>query len=185
MQHCCLHKSKLGSTMTAIRKLRALVLLAGVSAAIDVHALPQGDEAVAKLLQALRPVPTLGRQKNIGAVLREFKEQSLIPFRPLIRVDYTDYYRVRSKLRFLGHDLVLLEEEYMTKYAGCCVSEGGGLVVRLQGSTSELAEFAAANRCTLHEYESLEKYQRESNVSFEAPSGRYAELSCRARDEDK
>jgi hypothetical protein len=171
--------------MTAVRRLRVLVLLAGVFAAIDVQALPQGDEAVARLLHALRPVPTLGRQRNIGAVLREFKEQGLIPFRPLIRVDYTDYYRIRSKLRIFGHDLVLVEEEYMTKYAGCCVSEGGGFVVRLQGSTSELAEFAAANRCTLHEYESLEKYQMESNLSFVAPSGRYAELSCRVRDEDK
>ncbi len=125
------------------------------------------------------------RQKNIGAVLREFKEQGLIPFRPLIRVDYTDYYRIRSELRVLGHDLVILEEEYMSKYVGCCVSEGGGLVVRLRGSTSELAEFAAANRCSLREYASLEMYQRESKLSFAAPSGRYAELSCRARDEDK
>jgi hypothetical protein len=168
-----------------MRWLRAIVLLAGVSAVIDVHAVPPGDESVAKLLHALRPVPMFERQKNIGAVLREFKEQGLISFRPLIRVDYTDYYRVRSGLRLFGHDLVILEEEYITKYAGCCVSEGGGLVVRMQGSTSELAEFAAANRCSLREYESLEKYQREFNVSFAAPSGRYAELSCRARDEDK
>ncbi|WIV98462.1 hypothetical protein [Kinneretia aquatilis] len=171
--------------MTVMGRLRLLLWLLPASSAIAAGATPPKDAAVGKLLRALRPVPELRRQQNIGAVLREFKAQGLIPFRPSMRIDYTDYYPVQKSVLLFGHDLVVLEEEYMTKYVGCCVSEGGGALVRLKGAINELEAFAKANLCSVREYESLEKYQKESHVSFALPPGRYAELSCRARDEDK
>ncbi len=143
-------------------------------------------EIADKFLAALKPVPDFKRQANAGAVLREMKAQAFIPFKPE-RVDYTDYYPLLKRVSVFGHDLVIVEEEYMTQYVGCCVSEGAGFVVRLNGDVQPLKQFATANQCRVEVYENLKAF-RESvflNIGLRLGEGKYAEVSCRARDEAK
>lgn len=140
------------------------------------------EKLVEKLLVALRPVPDFKRQENAGAVIREFKAEGLIPFRPQ-RIDYTDYYLLLQPLPAFGQDLILIEEEYMLKFVGCCVSEGAGLVLRIVGDLRPLEEFAKANQCRVEEYKSEAQLKEFTHIRFSVPLGRYAALSCRVRDE--
>lgn len=135
-----------------------------------------------RFLASLRPVPHFGRQGNAAAVLREFKAEGLIPFKPQ-RIDYTDFYPLLKPVQILGHDLVLLEEEYMTQFMGCCVSEGAGMVLRLRGATDKLEAFAQANQCRVEEFRDQAAYLKHKPVRFPLPSGAYVSVSCRARDE--
>jgi hypothetical protein len=38
----------------------------------------------------------------------------------------------------MTHELVMIEQEYMTTWIGCCVSPGVGVTVRVNGSTANL-----------------------------------------------
>lgn len=135
-----------------------------------------------RFLASLRPVPHFGRQENAAAVLREFKAEGLIPFKPQ-RIDYTDFYPLLKPVQIFGHDLVLLEEEYMTQFIGCCVSEGAGMVLRLNGATYRLEAFAQANQCRVEEFRDQVGYLKHRPVRFPLPAGAYVSVSCRARDE--
>jgi hypothetical protein len=137
---------------------------------------------IEELLVALQPVPDLKRQENAGAVIRKFKDEGLIPFRPQ-RIDYTDYYPLLKPQPALGQELILIEEEYMLKFVGCCVSEGAGLVLRIIGDFRPLEDFAKANQCRIEEFKSEAQLKEFTHVRFSVPPGRYAALSCRARDE--
>ena len=94
----------------------------------------------------------------------------------------SNFYPLQKSIRVFGHDLVWLEEEYMVKFIGCCVSEGGGLLLRLNGSSSEIAEFASKNQCSLTEFDNLAQYRQNSFFKYPLPEGRYAAVSCRVRD---
>ena len=168
-------------SMTGARPV-CLVLLGAV--ACSCAAASAEAEMADKFLAALKPVPDFKRQDNAGAVLREMKAQEYIPFKPR-RIDYTDYYPLLKNVSVFGHDLVVVEEEYMTKFVGCCVSEGAGFVVRLNGDAQPLERFAAANQCRVDVYENLKKFRESAfrNLDFLLTDGKYAEVSCRVRDE--
>lgn len=134
------------------------------------------------LLKAMRPVPDYGRQQNVGAAIRELKALGIVPFRPL-RSIYTDYYRVQKPVMLLSHELVVVEEEYQSKFVGCCASEGGGFVVRLVGNLAKLEEWADRNQCSVTGYDSERDFLKSASIRFEMPKGKYAEVSCRIRDE--
>ena len=78
------------------------------------------------LLQALRPVADYKRQQNAGIAIRAYKVAGVLPQKPLARIDYVDYYVAQRPTNFLGNELVLVEEDYMTKYVDCYVDEGAG-----------------------------------------------------------
>jgi hypothetical protein len=59
-------------------------------------------------------------------------------------MDYTDYYVVHGPAKFLGHDLQMIEQQYMATYVGCCVSPGTGITVRLHGSADNLHAFGGS-----------------------------------------
>jgi len=165
--------------------MHARRLAAALLTALACHAAhpAEAPDLAARWLAAMRPVPDNGRQKNAGMVVREFKAAGLIPFKPE-RVDYTDYYPVLKPLQVLGHDLVIVEEEYMGRYVGCCVSEGAGMVLRLRGDAARLEAFAQANKCSVEKFKDAAAYRENNpNVGFPLPAGAYAALSCRARDE--
>jgi len=142
------------------------------------------EDLEAELLIALRPAPSLKRQENAGAVIRKYKAEGFIPFRPK-RIDYRDYYRLTKPAKVLGHELVLLEEEYMTKFIGCCVDEGAGVFVRLSGRATTLESFAKANKCRVETFDTEEEVRKSTGVTFSLPAGSYAALLCHARDETK
>lgn len=145
---------------------------------------PANQDLVEKLLHALRPVPDFKRQENVGAVIREFKAHGLVPFRPQ-RVEYTDFYPLLKRATVFGHDLVLIEEEYLTKFIGCCVNEGGGLVLRINGALDKLENWAEANQCRIEQFRDEKEFLEYSRVRFAVPPGAYARISCRVRDEER
>lgn len=165
----------------SLRSLTAACVAAATCAAFS-----KGDaELEQKMLQALRPVPNFKRQENAGAVIREYKAAGVLPSWPTARVDYTDYYLAIHPTTFLANELVLVEEEYMTKFAGCCVDEGAGVFVRITSDTATLEKFARKNLCRVDQYPSEKDVLAEINVRTSLPTGRYASLRCHVRDEEK
>lgn len=101
------------------------------------------------------------------------------------RADYTDYYVLKKPASFMGHELVVIEEEYMARYVGCCVSPGAGVSVKLIGSAKNLEDFARLNRCTLNRDVNLQQELQGISINIALPPGSYANLSCRERDADR
>lgn len=174
------HHHSAGPMRIAFWKSIATALLVACGAT----ALAAAADPVERLLSALGPAPNFARRENAAVVLREFKAAGLIARKPE-RSDYTDYYLVLKPLRVFGHDLVLIEDEYMLKYVGCCVSEGAGLALRTNGGLGELEAFARKNKCQVQEFQSEAEYREFTHVRFKLPVGSYASLSCRARDEEQ
>ena len=94
------------------------------------------------------------------------------------RQEYTDYFILHKPAKFLGHELMVIEAEYMSEWIGCCVNPGTGVIVRLVGGTKNLEEFANANKCSL----TNNINPKEQISDFDFPQGIYATLSCRERD---
>lgn len=97
------------------------------------------------------------------------------------RYDYNDVYNVKKPLSFKGQNVVLLTDEYMSEYVGCCVSEGWGAVIAKTFDLAPLKQFAKKNQCSL-------SIRDKSNVDYyglilkKLPKAEYYELSCRERD---
>lgn len=102
--------------------------------------------------------------------------------KPNVRVDYTDYYLVKKPASFMGHALFMIEEEYMTQYIGCCVSEGAGITVRLKGDDTALNDFAKRNACSVESKVDMSAQLKYLGLKAELPAGNYTSLSCRDRD---
>lgn len=135
------------------------------------------------LLKAMQPVPDYGRQQNIGSAIRELKSRDIVPFRPQ-RADYTDYYRVQKPFVIFGHQVVVVEEEYQSRFVGCCVSEGGGFVVRVSGNLDKLEDWANRNKCSMTEHDTERDFLQSASIRLNLQKGKYAEISCRIRDEE-
>lgn len=97
------------------------------------------------------------------------------------RYDYNDVYRLKKPLNFMGQSVVLVSDEYMSQYAGCCVSEGWGALVAKNTDLKQLTQFAKANQCSLTEMDqsSTDYYYYKLK---QLPKAQYYELSCRERD---
>ncbi|MDN2710166.1 hypothetical protein O0880_12125 [Janthinobacterium sp. SUN118] len=125
---------------------------------------------------------TTERTGTSGQAIEAYMRAGLVGKKPNRRADYTDYYLLKTPAPFLGHELVLIEEEYITQYIGCCVSPGAGVTVKVHGSTRKLKQFARANRCTLSDHVDLAHELRAVAIRNKVPKGHYASLSCRERD---
>jgi hypothetical protein len=108
------------------------------------------------------------------------------------RWTYTDYYILGPTTQFMGHDLVMIEEEYMGDHnVGCCVSEGAGVTVGINGNTTNLETFARDNGCSFSTEAEFQQYLDKLGGHKILPadrfkrSGGFAALSCRARDVEK
>lgn len=138
------------------------------------------------LIHALQRKPgmpgTKERSGYSGLAIQAYQQAGLVGKKPNQRFDYTDYYLVTKGASFLGHELVLIEEEYITQYIGCCVSPGAGVTVKVNGSIKNLAAFAEANRCTLTDPVDLNHALRDVAIQARFPNAHYASLSCRERD---
>lgn len=144
------------------------------------------QELESGLLHALQlKKGTSERTGTSGKAIEAYVHAGLLGKKPNQRYDYTDYYLLRKPASFLGHELVLIEEEYITQYIGCCVSPGAGVTVKVHGSTHKLEQFAHANRCTLTENVDFAQALREVAIRNKVPKAHYASLSCRERDAER
>lgn len=100
--------------------------------------------------------------------------------KPDIRFDYTDYRKFRKSAQFFGYTILVIEEEYMAQYVGCCVSHGLGLVLSGKGEPAKLAAFAKANGCSIEHPVDLSGGL--DDLGLEVPSAGMTRLSCRERD---
>lgn len=67
----------------------------------------------------------MGIAKDYFPTFQYLKLHGFIAKKPNIkRYDYNDVYNVKKPLSFKGQNVVLLTDEYMSEYVGCCVSEG-------------------------------------------------------------
>jgi len=130
-----------------------------------------------------------GRVGDSGKAIQAYMARGIVNKRPNGRIDYTDYYLVNRPAYFFGQKLVLIEEEYMGKFIGCCVNDGLQVTVLLSGDTSPLEEFADANGCTLStsmgEYADPNAVLSMLGLKARLPKGKYAYLNCRYSEIDR
>lgn len=68
------------------------------------------------------------------------KQKGFLAKKPNIsRADYNDIYKLKKPYEFMGQNVVLISDEYMSEYVGCCVSEGWGAVFK-QNTNLKLIE---------------------------------------------
>lgn len=161
----------------------AFTVLAACSAlafAADTRSLESGLLHAMQLKQG-----TSERTGTSGKAIQAFVQAGLVSKQPQQRSDYTDYYLLKTPAPFLGHELVLIEEEYITQYIGCCVSPGVGITVKVHGSIRNLEQLARAKRCTLTDHVDLAQQLREVAIRNKVPKAHYASLSCRERDAER
>jgi hypothetical protein len=171
----------LGLDMTARPLIFAFAVGLASALPAGAHAQPASDRLEAGLIDAMRlNTQTRERIGDSGAAIRAYIRAGYVRARPEKRFDYTDYRIVRRPARLLGQELVLIEEEYLTKFIGCCVNAGVGAVVRVTGEDSRLKEFASANGCSVEKGSAVAETLK--RVGLKPGPGEYVALSCRERD---
>jgi hypothetical protein len=129
--------------------------------------IPSGDEGI--------------RIVSSGALIIAYINKGFVARKPDQRADYVDYRRVRKPATLFGHKLVVLEEEYLTEFIGCCVNNGLGIVVEKTGSLAELEAFAIANECAIHEPSDATYSLKLAGVKPKR-GATYVSISCKEKD---
>ena len=123
------------------------------------------------------------RNGNHGKAIRAYMNKGYIDKKPTVyRADYVDYYVLKKPAYVLGHELKVIEEEYMSEYVGCCVNEGVGVVLKLTGSMQKLENFAQKNKCVVEPIDYDYYYESLGIVNAIPEKGVFVEMSCRAND---
>ncbi|QSB54793.1 hypothetical protein I6J48_03655 [Acinetobacter calcoaceticus] len=123
----------------------------------------------------------LGTGTNDFLKFEILKKQGFIAKKANIsRADYNDVYKLKKPYQFMGQNVVLISDEYMSEYVGCCVSEGWGAVFKQTANLKLIQKFAKTNQCNINPIESDSNYYGFKISSL--PKGNYYELSCRERD---
>lgn len=136
------------------------------------------------LINALRyDKKTLTRAGKSGDAIQAYMREGFVNKKPNGGEDYTGYYIVKKPAQFMGHDLVMIEEEKIGRYSvGCCVSPGAGVIVKINASTIDLEKFARDNSCSFSAQVNFQQKISAVGIKFKARPGEYASLSCRERD---
>lgn len=155
------------------------LILTLISAPISSFA--DDGKAEAELIQAMTYSKTLQkRTKEAGDAVRALVREKILALKPDRRMDYTDYRIVNRPVNFLGHELLVVEEEYLTKYIGCCVNAGIGAILRVRGDLARLEAFSKENLCKLRKQEDVVEDLR--NIGAKDTGGTLTAISCRERD---
>ncbi|MGX9781546.1 hypothetical protein [Janthinobacterium lividum] len=165
------------------RRLIGSFLLAASCASAHAAADPVLESGLIHALQLKKG--TTERVGTSGKAIAAYMREGYIGKHPDQRADYTDYYLLKKPASFMGHELVLIEEEYITQYIGCCVSPGAGVTVKVRGNTQKLQAFARAQRCTLTDPVDVQHALNDVAIKTRMPKGHYASLSCRERDAER
>ena len=156
----------------------ALALASLASAQTPNAADPAALEA--GLVRAMRPsADRTERLVEPGDAIRAYIAAGIVPVKPDLREEYTDYRVVRQPAKLFGQELMVIEEEYQLKFIGCCVNAGVGAILRVTGDQAPLNEFAAANGCSLSKDDVIERLRK---LKVKSLTGEFVSLSCRERD---
>ena len=126
----------------------------------------------------------LERAGDSGEAIQAYIKKGYLNKKPNRRVDYTDYWLLKKPATFMGHTLIMIEEEYLLKYIGCCVNEGVGITLKISGSSANLKHFASENGCSFSEEIDIQHELKSLGIKSNFPKGNYVSLSCRVRDND-
>lgn len=133
------------------------------------------------LIRALSLDAATGQRLAPSATaIKAFIAGGYVPRKPDLRFDYTDYRALRKEARLFGFTILVLEEEYMAKYVGCCVSPGLGVMLSGAGDLAMLTAFAAANGCSVEA--PADASDLPADLKIPAHAGQLTSLSCRERD---
>lgn len=114
---------------------------------------------------------------------KTLQQKGLISNKPTVsRADYNDVYQFKKPYQFLGQNFVLLFDEYMSEYAGCCVNEGWGAIFAKASDLKQIQQFAQRNQCKIEKMDLDSKYYYGYEVKKLAKNKEYYELSCREND---
>ena len=156
--------------------IASLLLLVGAATALA----QTPEEMLLRDAMSLGAVPET-RHIEPGEVIRAYIKAGVVAQKPDSAADYVDYRRFRKPATLFGHKLVVLEEEYMTTYIGCCVDPGIGMVVEVAGDTTELDAFLVTNKCRKDQPSGPVDSMAQAGFKPEAGKS-YAYVSCRVND---
>lgn len=140
------------------------------------------EDALIDSMRLKHESESVERLGDSGKAIRAYMKAGVVNNRPNTRLDYTDYYLLNKQETFMGHQLIIIEQEYMTGYIGCCVSPGVGVTVLANGSIENMKRFAKANGCSLTEGIDIQKSVKQLGVNIGPQRGSFVALSCRDRD---
>lgn len=116
-----------------------------------------------------------------GEAIRAYIKAGYVRLKSELRDDYTDYRVVQLPAKFFGQELLVIEEEYLSKFIGCCVNEGTGVILRVTADLAPLKAFAAANGCSVRD-DRRDTVERLQKLKVKPVEGEFVSMSCRARD---
>jgi hypothetical protein len=116
-----------------------------------------------------------------GDAIRAYIKAGYVRLKPELREEYTDYRVMRLPAKLFGQELLVVEEEYLTKFIGCCVNEGVGVILRVTADLAPLKEFAAANGCSLRN-DRTDIVATLQKLKVKPVEGELVAMSCRTRD---
>jgi len=159
------------------------LIAVAVMALLSQRVMASSEELENGLITAMRlNKETKERLGDSGKAIQAYMREGFVGSRPNRRVDYTDYYLLRKPATFMRHELVVIEEEYMSKFIGCCVNVGVGVVLRVSGGTENVEEFAEQNGCRVEENVDFQQTAADLGIKAKVSKGNYVSLSCRERD---
>ena len=159
----------------------SLLALSLASLSLPSLAAAEADPLEKGMAAALQFDPVKEERGDTGKAIQAYMKAGIVNKKPDLRIDYNDYYLVSKPSTFLGHELVIIEEEYMTEYVGCCVDPGASLFMRLKGKDDALKAFAKKAVCKVETVNITEKLA-DLEVNRSMPAGTYVELSCHFND---
>ncbi|MFZ6745645.1 hypothetical protein ACO0LC_20680 [Undibacterium sp. JH2W] len=166
-----------------MRKFLYLLLAACFMSVLSSTSMAADGELENRLIKALKIKKNgLDRQARSRPVILAYQQAGILKRSRNRRIDYMDFYIVDKPASFMGQKLVLLEEEYMDTWVGCCVSPGMGLAVQVSSNTDAMEKFALENACTLTPHFDLKARFKDYLIKHQLPVADYAYLSCRERD---
>ena len=164
-----------------MKKYIGLVL--GLLIAVSPHTVSASEADLQKRLLKAMQIQDNGKDRQAQArpIVRDLVKAGYLKKRQL-RLDYADYHFTGKPFNLLGLKLVLLQEEYMDKYAGCCVNPGLRLFFEVNADTRAIEEFASKNACHLDLHDDLLASLKNYEIEHKLPKADYASLSCREND---
>lgn len=166
--------------------MASLLMITVLPALPTIAAAAQIDDLERGLLKAMTVTVSrdgrIKRSNYSGVAIRSYKRLNFIKNTPDSRYGYSDNYLLRKPATLLGHELKIIEEEYIGRTVGCCVNEGVGAVIRQQGSLNRLKSFAQRNRCSIAPVNFRNYLGAFGIKNANIPRGNYYAISCRETD---